>query len=491
MKYPVAITKEANATYPSSPPFHPSVAYPECPIPSVTTDLGGNPVYDAVRRLFRLLDLDPEHRDTPAWNPLGHCVKPGHTVFIKPNMIAHKHALNDDWQYVITHGSVLRATLDYVLIALKGEGRILIGDAPQTDSHFDRIVSLMGLPEIVDLYRSHTGVDIELLDLRDEHWVEKDGIYVETVALPGDPRGGVEIDLAGHSMFAEFDGMGKQYYGAYYDTAETNRHHCDGRHEYAISRSPIEADVFINVPKLKTHKKCGLTVNLKSLVGINANKNWLPHYCIGAPDVGGDQFPAPGMKGRIENRLVLAAKRGLVNDSRIMKFAARKLKGIGYRVFGSTEEVVRSGNWHGNDTVWRMCVDLNRILMFGEPDGGLREAERPKPFFSVVDGFVAMEGNGPVAGTPVAYGVVIGGANPVSVDAVCARLMGLDVERLPLIARAMEHHRYPLYSGDRADIAPVSDFEPWNRPVDTWPHQSIRPFRPHFGWVGEVELQEE
>ncbi len=40
-----------------------------------------------------------------------------------------------------------------------------------------------------------------------------------------------------------------------------------------MSKSPLVADVFINLPKLKTHKKCGLTVNLKSLVGINANKN--------------------------------------------------------------------------------------------------------------------------------------------------------------------------------------------------------------------------
>ena len=44
----------------------------------------------------------------------------------------------------------------------------------------------------------------------------------------------------------------------------------------------------------------------------------------------------------------------------------------------------------------------------------------------VVDGIVAMEGNGPLIGTPRELGVVVAGVNPVSVDAVCSRMMGFD-----------------------------------------------------------------
>jgi uncharacterized protein (DUF362 family) len=44
----------------------------------------------------------------------------------------------------------------------------------------------------------------------------------------------------------------------------------------------------------------------------------------------------------------------------------------------------------------------------------------------VVDGITAMEGNGPVIGTPKALGVIIAGVSPVSVDAICARMMGFD-----------------------------------------------------------------
>ena len=61
----------------------------------------------------------------------------------------------------------------------------------------------------------------------------------------------------------------------------------NGTHEYLISRSAMDADVFINLPKLKTHKKVGVTLSLKNLVGINGDKNYLPHFCIGTPAEGG------------------------------------------------------------------------------------------------------------------------------------------------------------------------------------------------------------
>ena len=92
-------------------------------------------------------------------------------------------------------------------------------------------------------------------------------------------------------------------------------HQHAGRHEYAISRSPLEADVFISIPKLKTHKKCGITVNLKGLVGINANKNWLPHYSFGAPEDGGDQFDKGSLKTKFENWIVVPAKTWASSDS--------------------------------------------------------------------------------------------------------------------------------------------------------------------------------
>src|ERR1035437_5753648 len=123
--------------YPQLVPFHPSELWPEYVFGC--RYLGeGNDAYCAVRETLGLLGLDRANFGTSAWNPLKKLVRPGDHVFLKPNMIAHRHQLNDDWEYVITHGSVIRAVVDYVFIALQGEGKITIGDAPQTDSNFEK-----------------------------------------------------------------------------------------------------------------------------------------------------------------------------------------------------------------------------------------------------------------------------------------------------------------------------------------------------------------
>ena len=53
----------------------------------------------------------------------------------------------------------------------------------------------------------------------------------------------------------------------------------------------LEADVIINLPKLKTHQKAGITCALKNLIGINGNKEYLPHHRIGGFELGGDCYP--------------------------------------------------------------------------------------------------------------------------------------------------------------------------------------------------------
>lgn len=46
--------------------------------------------------------------------------------------------------------------------------------------------------------------------------------------------------------------------------------------------------------------------------------------------------------------------------------------------------------------------------------------------YSIIDGTVGMEGDGPVAGTPANAGFSLGGTDPVAVDAIGAYLMGFD-----------------------------------------------------------------
>lgn len=55
-----------------------------------------------------------------------------------------------------------------------------------------------------------------------------------------------------------------------------------------------------------------------------------------------------------------------------------------------------------------------------------------KPALNIVDGIIAMEGNGPGSGDPLRLGVLIAGVNPVAVDLVAGRLAGIPGDLLPI-----------------------------------------------------------
>jgi hypothetical protein len=402
-------------------------------------------------------------------------------------MIAERNSAEDEWLSVITHGSVIRAVLEYIALALRGRGRILLGDAPQTDSRIDLIEAQLGIDAIQERFRARSGVDLEFLDLRDEYWPSRDGIVTARERLPGDPAGTALFDLGPDSCFTEIDQLGRRYYGAYYDVDATNRHHTGGKHEYKLARSPLLADVFVSLPKLKTHKKVGVTLNLKGLVGINGDKNYLPHYAIGSPDDGGDQFPDRSRKSRLENVLVLPAKRLLAGNHPLAVHAARILKPVMYRMFGTGETAVRAGNWWGNDTCWRMSLDLNRALLYGTPDGALRD--RPRRYLSIVDGIVGMEGNGPTGGKPRTCGMLLGGDNAAAVDAAGAVLMGFSPRKLPIIARAFDNHRFTIARGAIEDIEIESNNARYRGRLGNLTAADSLGFSPHFAWRGHVEAR--
>lgn len=54
----------------------------------------------------------------------------------------------------------------------------------------------------------------------------------------------------------------------------------------------------------------------------------------------------------------------------------------------------------------------------------------------IVDGIVAMEGLGPIWGSPVNLGLLIAGTNPVSVDSVCSYIMGINPYSIELLWKA-------------------------------------------------------
>jgi len=86
----------------------------------------------------------------------------------------------------------------------------------------------------------------------------------------------------------------------------------------------------------------------------------------------------------------------------------------------------------GNDTAWRMTVDLAYILHFADTNGLLTHNPQRKHLV-FVDGVIGGEGNGPLSPNPVESRSVIFSDNIVYGDVVACKLMGYDNKKIPLI----------------------------------------------------------
>ncbi len=71
----------------------------------------------------------------------------------------------------------------------------------------------------------------------------------------------------------------------------------------------------------------------------------------------------------------------------------------------------------------KVVVDINTVL---------------KAALTIIDGFVGMEGSGPVDGTPVQMNVIIAGTDTVATDATACRVMGIDPHEIKHVRRAYE-----------------------------------------------------
>src|SRR5699024_105379 len=112
---------------------------------------------------------------------------------------------------IVTHAAVVERIVREAVCALHGCGRVVIADAPQTDSDYEAIARLLDLDGIVQRCSANTTVAVEHFDLREEKWITREGVTVGKKQLAGDPLGYCEIDLGSESLFE--GKANKTYYG--------------------------------------------------------------------------------------------------------------------------------------------------------------------------------------------------------------------------------------------------------------------------------------
>lgn len=148
-----------------------------------------------------------------------------------------------------------------------------------------------------------------------------------------------------------------------------------------ISRTALEADKIINLPKFKAHQQLGATFAVKNMFGCVAGKEKVYWH-----------------------------------------FA----KGADYHDFCS------------------MLIGIYKLL---------------SPIVTIIDGIVAMQGQGPVSGEARDLGVLVGSADPVACEMACCKIVKFRPEDLPIInsARVLE---FGCSDMDNIEIV-GDDYEPF------------------------------
>lgn len=478
--------------YLRTPPFDPSETYPELarlPGGHPPRATQPNPSYSLVRQALAAFGLDRARFDSAEWNPLQSLVPAEGRVVIKPNLVLEATRSAESADALVTHGSVVRALVDYVRLAGGDRVEILIADVPLQGADFDRVVEQNGLRAMVEMLAARGDRRLALRDLRRERAiVDPSGFITRIEPLPGDPRGYQEVDVAGGSRL---EGLPAEMFEGFavtdYQHAKTQRAHAPGRHVYLIPRSVLEASLIINVPKLKTHQKAGITVAMKNLVGINGDKARIPHFRRGRSHAG-DEFPPDQAWLRT---LVSGTQRSLQRRSLVAYRVARTVWRAARRMVISKDSperaagartLVGGGAWFGNDTLWRALHDLNHIVVFADSTGALRPS-RQRRYLCVVDGIVAGEGDGPLQPMPRNDGVIMAGDDALAIDLVAAHYMGLDWRRIPLLADAIA--RRPAWT---RVAAPLDEQGVEVAGPNAMPTAQV-PFVPPPGWRNHVELR--
>lgn len=353
-------------------------------------DRGRNPCYGLLEEAVML--LNPDNLE----NPLSHLVRPGDTVVIKPNWCTQLI-----FPIPITHPSLVHAAAE--LCARAGAAKVRIVEAPMTMNHgatwFYGPVFLNMKPWLEYLSARYPGTVFEHQDGNADDFVWVDlGDRSMLHDLP--------LDVLCHDAGPITSDMFFDVADAYGVNPKVYRQGL-----YAIAKSYLDADVFINFSKMKTHMWTGITIALKNFMGLNVISTV-------------HRMPPEVQKAYLRRN----------NFADLRECGMRDVPHFDRRFY--RYELRFQYNRH-NDVLWRSLADLNRIVQYCDVRGKLHEARRRR-CLHLVDGVVGTDGAGPISRTRVYSRTIVAGYDPVRVDAVCSRIMSYDPRQIILVRASSE-----------------------------------------------------
>lgn len=385
----------------------------------------------------------------------------GKRILLKPNWVMHNHK-SDDEICLRTHEKFILATLDVILE--QQPASIVIGDAPIQSCNWDKLLSNNFLASISSLSKKHNTP----LFIKDFRRVTFNSELNNPVKEKNPISDYLIFDLGENSYLEPISTNENIFRVTSYDPDRLAESHRKGVHKYCITKELFETDVVISLPKVKTHQKTGITCALKNLVGVNGDKDFLPHHRLGGTGFGGDCYPGKNIfRLGAEYLLDMANRRQGKFLYKPLVYAAA----IIWKLTNPKKVHDLSAAWHGNDTTWRMVMDINKIAAFGKADGTISD-EVQRTVFSLCDGVVGGQGNGPLVPDPLPLGVIsFTNSSPLN-DICMATLMGFDIKRIPLLKSALNKierdENTIFFNGEKVSLKQLKKYSVTTNPPPGW-----------------------
>jgi hypothetical protein len=292
----------------------------------------------------------------------------------------------------------------------------------------------------------------------------------------------VQVDFGSESLLGKLKNpMSARFRVSDYDPRRTEECHANGRHIYLVHREIMGADVVFNLPKLKTHEKVGITCGLKGFVGTIAQKDCLAHHRFGSPAENGDEFPSHSAMRTIFSKLHDHVNMRFGNSPttdllRVIDRNARRL----IRIKGG----VTFGGWYGNDTAWRMTLDIARLLLYANSKGVMCN-NRQRKHLVMVDGIVGGEKEGPLSPSPFDSGLLLFSDDVALGDWASCMAMGFDPLKIPLVREAFRVRPFPVSESHPGSCRVYLNGR--YRHIEDLEQVLDRSFVPPRGWKGHAE----
>lgn len=138
----------------------------------------------------------------------------------------------------------------------------------------------------------------------------------------------------------------------------------------------------------------------------------------------------------------------------------------------------------GTIQLWRMAVDLLRIFIYADKEGNLKNTSARK-MFSLVDGIVGGEGDGPLNPDSKKCDLIIAGFNLCAIDLVCARLMGFDCNKIKMLNYILSQKDLFKIDADKIKLSSNYNYKDFFNKKNTIKYFN---FKTPSGWKGFIEI---